>query len=230
MKNIKLSVIVPAYNEEKTILKILKKLEKQKDVNEIIVVNDASKDSTGKLLKTVKDKRVKVFTHKQNMGKGKAIQTGLAEVTGNYVLIQDADMEYDPVEIPLLLEPIQNERADIVFGSRFYGAHTNMFYWHYIGNKLLNFFVNILYDTTLSDMETCYKVVPTQIMRDLMLKENDFRIEPEITCKLLLSKMNILEVPISYVGRTYRDGKKITWKDGFKAAKTIFGLRLRRTV
>lgn len=228
MKNIRLSVIVPAYNEEKTIKQILTSLLKQKKVYEVIVVDDKSKDKTGKIAKNISSKKLRVISHAKNQGKGKAIQTGLSAVTGNYVLIQDADLEYDPREIPLLLEPIENGRADVVFGSRFFGAHTNMFYWHYVGNKVLNFLVNVLYDTTLSDMETCYKVIPTNIMRSLSLREHDFRIEPEITCKLLRQGVRILEVPITYVGRTYEEGKKITWKDGLKAAKTIILLRLGR--
>lgn len=221
VKNIKLSVIVPAYNEEKTIVQILTVLLKQKNIYEILVVNDASKDRTEQRAKSVHDKRIRVISHKTNKGKGGGILTGLAEARGNYILIQDADMEYNPREIATLLAPIQEGRAEVVYGSRFYGAHTNMFYWHYLGNKFLNFVVNILYDTTLSDMETCYKVVPTQMLRDLKLKETDFRIEPEMTCKMLKRGVRILEVPISYMGRTYAEGKKITWMDGIKALQTI---------
>jgi hypothetical protein len=149
----------------------------------------------------------------------------LKKATGEYVLIQDADLEYDPQEIPKLLDPIKHGRAKVVFGSRFFGAHTNMFYWHYLGNKFLNFVVNIMYDTILSDMETCYKLVPRTLMLKLNLKENDFRIEPEISCKLLMQNVKILEVPISYVGRGYEEGKKITWVDGIKALGTIFYIR-----
>ena len=225
MKPVKLSVIVPAYNEERTIKQVLHVLLTQKEVKQVVIVDDCSTDGTSALVNNVKDKRIILIRHKKNMGKGAAIRTGLDHVTGTHVLIQDADMEYDPREIPTLLDPIKAGRADVVFGSRFYGAHTNMFYWHLVGNKLLNFVVNILYDTTLSDMETCYKVVPTALMRELNLTERDFRIEPEITCKLLKRGAKILEVPITYVGRTYAEGKKITWKDGIKAVRTIVRLR-----
>ncbi len=224
--SIKLSVLVPAYNEENTIKAVLQKLLKQKEVYEIVVVDDASHDNTSKIAKSVKDTRIRVVRHAKNQGKGKAIQTALAEAKGNYVLIQDADLEYDPAEIPKMLEPVKNGRASVIYGSRFFGAHTNMFYWHYIGNKLLNFFVNILYDTTLSDMETCYKLMPTEVMRSLQLKENDFRIEPEITCKLIRAGHKIFEVPITYVSRTYEEGKKITWVDWFYAVQTILSNRL----
>ena len=223
---IRLSVLVPAYNEEHTIVRLLRALLKEKDVFEVIVVDDASTDKTFALASSVKNKRIRVIRHTTNQGKGMAIQTALRNVTGNYVLIQDADLEYDPKEIPILLAPIRSGRAKIVYGSRFFGAHTNMFYWHYVGNKLLNFFVNILYDTILSDLETCYKVIPAQLMRDLQLHENDFRIEPEITCKLLRRGERIFEVPITYVGRTYAEGKKITWIDWFLAVQTILKHRV----
>lgn len=224
-KQVTLTVLVPAYNEESTIRKILDRLLSQPLVTQIIVVNDASTDRTGTIVRGIKDKRLTLITHKKNMGKGKAIQTGLQHATGKYVLIQDADMEYDPGEIHLLLEPIRTGRAEIVYGSRFFGAHTNMFFWHYVGNQLLNLFVNVLYNSIVSDMETCYKLVPTTLLRSLDLQENDFRIEPEITCKILQKKNKIFEVPITYVGRTYEEGKKITWIDWFYAVGTIFRIR-----
>ncbi len=223
---IRLSVLVPAYNEERTIVQVLHALLKEKDVFEVIVVDDFSTDKTHTRALSIKDKRLRVIQHTMNQGKGKAIQTALNIATGNYVLIQDADLEYDPKEIPILLAPIRSGRAKIVYGSRFFGAHNNMFYWHYVGNKLLNFFINVLYDTTLSDMETCYKVIPTQLMRDLQLSENDFRIEPEITCTLLRRGERIFEVPITYVGRSYAEGKKITWVDWFFAVQTILKHRI----
>lgn len=223
---IQLSVLVPAYNEEKTIKDVLQKLVKQKEVFEVVVIDDASKDNTSKLAKSVKDSRIRVIRHTKNQGKGKAIQTGLHEAKGNYILIQDADLEYDPAEISILLDPVRSGRATVIYGSRFFGAHTNMFYWHFIGNKLLNFFINILYDTTLSDMETCYKLLPTDVMRSLHLQENDFRIEPEITCKLIRAGHKIFEVPITYVSRTYEEGKKITWVDWFYAVETILKNRI----
>lgn len=222
---VRLSVIVPVYNEEKTVQKILKQLLSQKVVDEVVVVDDASTDKTSSILAKIFHKKLTVLQHAQNSGKGKAIRTALSKVKGNYVLIQDADLEYDPNEIPKLLEPIRSGRATVIFGSRFLGPHTNMFYWHFLGNKFLNFMMNLLYDTILSDMETCYKLIPTKLFRDLDLQSNDFRIEPEISCKLLRRKIKILEVPISYIGRSYDEGKKITWVDGMKAIGTIVSLR-----
>jgi glycosyltransferase involved in cell wall biosynthesis len=221
----KLTVIVPAYNEEKTISTILDSLLSTKGVNQIIVVDDASSDKTATIVKAYSNKKILLISHGTNQGKGKAIRTGLSQASGDFVMIQDADLEYDPREIPVLLQPILSGRAEVVYGSRFFGAHTNMFYWHFLGNKFLNFVINILYDSILSDMETCYKVLPTTVLRDLHLTENDFRIEPEITCKLLLKHIKIFEVPITYVGRTYTEGKKITWKDGVLAMATILRIR-----
>ncbi|MBI5151223.1 MAG: glycosyltransferase family 2 protein [Candidatus Pacebacteria bacterium] len=224
--SIRLTVIIPAYNEEKTIQQVLTQVLAQKDVFEVIVVDDASKDKTAVLAKKKKVKRLHVYSHTENQGKGKAIQTALRMAKGNYILIQDADLEYDPKEIPKLLEPIRLGRVEVVYGSRFFGARTNMYYWHYVGNQLLNLFINVLYDTILSDMETCYKILPTQLMKDLKLSENDFRIEPEITCKLLLRGVKILEIPITYIGRTYAEGKKITGIDWILAVGAILKYRL----
>lgn len=217
----KLSIIVPVYNEEKTVVIILQKILKQKDVKEVVVVDDASTDNSVKLIKEFSNKKITLLEHEKNLGKGKAVQTGLERVTGDYVLIQDADLEYDPEEIPLLLAPIRKGKAEVVYGSRFTGERRNMFFWHMLGNKFLSLMVNVLYNTTLSDMETCYKVMPTKLMRDLNIKSNDFAIEPEITCKILKRGIFIYEVPISYTGRTFEEGKKITWKDGVRALYTI---------
>jgi glycosyltransferase involved in cell wall biosynthesis len=222
---IKLSVIVPAYNEQKTVRQILLKLIKIKEVTEIVVVNDASSDGTVSEIKKVKDKRIKLYSHSQNQGKGAAIRTGLAKAEGNYILIQDADLEYDPADIRHLLQPIIDGRVRVVFGSRFLGPHSNMFFWHLLGNHFLNLTVNILFDSIISDMETCYKLMPTSLLKELAIQENDFRIEPEITCKLLKRKEKIVEVPITYVSRTYDEGKKITWVDGFRAVATILKIR-----
>jgi glycosyltransferase involved in cell wall biosynthesis len=220
-----LSVIIPAYNEEKTIGEILTKLMAVKEVKEVVVVDDASVDKTIEVVNKHKDKRIHLVKHAKNQGKGAAIRTGLEVVTGDYVLIQDADLEYDPRDIPIMTAPVIQDRAAVVFGSRFLGSHSNMFFWHMIGNKLLNFGVNILYDSIVSDMETGYKLIPTDVFRELNIQENDFRIEPEITCKLLKRKAKIMEVPISYVARTYEEGKKIGWMDWFKAVGTIVRLR-----
>jgi glycosyltransferase involved in cell wall biosynthesis len=223
---VKLSVIIPAFNEEKTVKGIIVRLLRVKDVFQIIVVDDCSSDKTVSQVKTIKDPRLTIVRHTQNMGKGAAIQSGLTKVVGEYILIQDADNEYDPRDIPGLMAPINRGRAEVVFGSRFFGVHTNMFYWHFLGNKFLNWVINILYNTILSDMETGYKLIPTKLFKDLKLKSNDFSIEPEITCKLLKRGIKIIEVPISYVGRTYAEGKKITWKDGLIALTTVITIRV----
>jgi glycosyltransferase involved in cell wall biosynthesis len=224
----KLSVIMPAYNEEQTIKVALDRLLKIPDVFEVVVVDDASSDETHALVKRFSDKRVKLIQHAKNKGKGAAIRTGLESVVGDYVLIQDADLEYDPEDIPAMVKPVREKKAEIVFGSRFTGPRKNMFFWHMLGNQFLSFSVNILYNTTLSDMETCYKLLPTKLMRELQLTANDFTIEPEITCKTLLKGYFIYEVPISYNGRTFSEGKKITWKDGIKALRTILAVRFLR--
>lgn len=220
MNPIKLSIIVSVYNEEKTVGSILKKVQSIRKVKEIIVVDDGSTDKTVKVIRKLKLRKVKLFS-KSNGGKGSAIRYGLKHATGNYVLIQDADLEYDPADIPLLLDPVLRGRADIIYGSRFLGPHLNLLFWHRLGNSFLNFLVNILYNTTLSDMETCYKLIPTHLLRSLDIQSNAFDMEPEITCKLLRRGHAIYEVPISYVGRTHAEGKKITWRDGIDAVKVI---------
>ncbi|MGD9129660.1 MAG: glycosyltransferase family 2 protein [Candidatus Woesebacteria bacterium] len=227
----KLSVIVPVYNEAATIAEILNKLVKVKDVYEIIIVNDGSTDhslqiieKTKKELGKLKARKIKVFD-KENGGKGSSVRLALTKVTGDYVLIQDADLEYDPDDIAALLEPIKKGRVEVVYGSRFLGPHSNLLFWHKVGNTFLNLVVNILYDTTLSDMETCYKVLPTKLFKELDIKAAKFDLEPEITCKVLKKGIRIFEVPITYIGRDFSEGKKITWKDGFSALWTIIKLR-----
>ncbi len=211
---------MPVYNEERTVRIVLEKLLKVPSVAEVVVVDDGSKDKTGQIVKKINNKKLKYF-YKQNGGKGSAIRFGLQIVTQEYVLIQDADLEYDPEDIPALLEPIEKDKVMVVYGSRFLGPHLNLLFWHMVGNHFLNFVINVLYNTTLSDMETCYKVLPTTVMRDLDLQSNSFEIEPEITCKLLKRGMKIYEVPISYFGRDFSEGKKISWRDGFTALDTI---------
>jgi glycosyltransferase involved in cell wall biosynthesis len=220
----KLSVIVPVYNEEATVKKMLQKLVKVKEIGEIIVVNDGSTDGTKKILNSQKSKKINVF-HQSNQGKGSAVRLGLSKVEGDYVLIQDADLEYDPQDIKHLLQHLDRDGVEVVYGSRFLGPHSNLLFWHRVGNHFLNALVNLLYNTTLSDMETCYKLVPTDLMRELDLKANGFELEPEITCKILKRKIKIFEVPISYVGRGFDEGKKITWKDGVTAFWTVVKLR-----
>jgi len=223
----KLSVLVPLFNEEKTIAQILERLLKQKAVAEIIVVNDGSTDKSADVVKKFvkKSKKIKLFS-KENAGKGSAVRHALKKVTGDYVLIQDADLEYDPEDIPILLEPVLKGRAQVIYGSRFIGAHSNLLFWHRMGNNCLNFLINILYNTTLSDMETCYKLMPTKLMKSLHLTANKFDLEPEITCKILKKGLRIYEVPINYVGRDFSEGKKITWRGGVSALRTIFALKL----
>jgi glycosyltransferase involved in cell wall biosynthesis len=230
--NMKLSVIVPVFNEEKTIGLILQKLAKVKQIKEIIVVDDGSTDATPdaiqKFQKKIKKKRNFIFQSvaKLNGGKGSAVMLGMEKAHGDYILIQDADLEYDPDDIALLCQPVIKKKATVVYGSRFLGAHSNLLFWHRLGNGLINFVTNILYDTTLSDLETCYKLLPVKVLHELNLSAKNFDLETEITCKLLKKKVRIFEVPISYVGRDYSQGKKITWKDGVSALISIFYFRL----
>jgi glycosyltransferase involved in cell wall biosynthesis len=223
----KISVLMPVFNEEKTVQHSVQQVIKRRSVFELIIINDGSTDKTATILKKLANKypkKIKVIK-KKNGGKGSAIQVGLKKAKGDYILIQDADLEYDPADIPQLIKPIQNKKATVVYGSRFLGPHSNLLFWHMIGNHFLNFLTNILYNTTLSDLETCYKLIPTKIMKELTLECNDFCIEPEITCKILKRGIRIFETPISYVGRDFSEGKKITWQHGFGAMWTILRLR-----
>jgi len=221
----KLSIVIPIYNEEATLAKIIEAvvaapcagLEK-----ELVLVNDCSKDGSQAVLDSFKDAHPDwVFLrHEVNQGKGAAIRTGFAATTGDIVLVQDADLEYDPEEYPKLLAPILNGHADIVFGSRFLGggAHRVVYYWHYRGNKFLTTLSNMFSNINLSDMETCYKVFRREVIQGIQIRENRFGFEPEITAKVSrIPDIRIYEVPISYYGRTYKEGKKIGWRDGFRA-------------
>ncbi|MGB9706527.1 MAG: glycosyltransferase family 2 protein [Microgenomates group bacterium] len=227
----KISIIVPVYNEEKTIEEIICRLMKvkiPKIKKEIIIVDDGSEDKTKKILKELKKEnpQLKIFNHSQNKGKGAAVQTGLKNATGNLILIQDADLEYDPQDIPKLLKPILEGKAEVVYGSRFTGEHRNLLFWHMLGNKFLNFLVNLLYNTTLSDMEVGYKLFKKEALRGIVLKEKRWGFDPEITCKILKKGIKIYEVPISYAGRDFSEGKKIRWMDGFRIAFVIIYQRL----
>jgi len=228
----KLSIIVPAYNESKTIHLILDKIKTATLINniqkEIIIVNDCSTDDTGEcVLKYIENNSnlgIKYHKHKTNKGKGAAIRTGIENATGEYFIIQDADLEYDPNEYNLMLKPIIDGYADVVYGSRFMGGgpHRILFFWHSIGNKLLTFLSNMFTNLNLTDMETCYKMFRTEIIQNIILKENRFGFEPEVTAKISkLKNIRIYEIGISYYGRTYREGKKINWKDGFRAIYCI---------
>jgi len=217
----KLSVVIPVYNERETLPKILERIRKVDLDKEIILVDDGSTDGTREYLQELAARQeagIRVFFHERNQGKGAALRTGFRDVRGDVVIIQDADLEYDPQEYRRLLEPILDGRADVVYGSRFLGGpHRVLFFWHYLGNKVLTLFSNVLTNLNLSDMETCYKVFRADVIRDLDLTADRFDIEPEITVKLARKGYRIYETPISYSGRDYREGKKITWKDAFPA-------------
>jgi glycosyltransferase involved in cell wall biosynthesis len=223
-----LSVIMPCYNEAATVRTILEKVREVDLPMQIIAVDDCSKDNTYAILQeeAAKDPSMVVMRHATNRGKGAAMRTGLAQASGDIVIIQDADLEYDPQDYYSLVKPIQEGRVNVVFGSRFHGTHTGMYFWNAIGNKGLTFLTNFLYNCWISDMETCYKVMRTDIMRSLNLHSNDFRIEAEITAKVLKQGHRILEVPITYVGRTYEEGKKMHPKYGFLTIISLFKYRL----
>lgn len=218
-----LSVIIPCYNEAATLPTILAQVEAVDLDKEIIIVDDHSTDETPAILAELARERphLTIIRHPQNRGKGAAVRSGLAHARGEITIIQDADLEYDPQDYYELVKPIANRRVDVVFGSRFLGRHTGMYFWNAIGNKFLTFLTNFLFNCWISDMETCYKVVRTDILRELRLESNDFRIEPEIAAKVLRRGYRIYEVPVSYLGRTYEEGKKMKPIQGFYA---IFAL------
>jgi len=227
-----LSIIIPAYNEGNTIHLILNKIEAVQLMEaikkEIIIVNDYSTDNTKDAIQQYIGNHpnlpIKYFEHEKNQGKGAALRTGFTKATGDYLIIQDADLEYDPEEYNDLLKPMINGFADVVYGSRFMGSnpHRILFFWHTIGNRILTFLSNMFTNLNLTDMETCYKLFKTEIIQSIHLQENRFGIEPEITAKIArIPKIRIYEVGISYYGRTYEEGKKINWKDGFRAIYCI---------
>ncbi|MCX5856674.1 MAG: glycosyltransferase family 2 protein [Deltaproteobacteria bacterium] len=220
----KLSIVIPVFNEVGTIEEIILRVQSVPFEKEIIVVDDFSTDGTVHLLRKIDaiQENVKVYYHDRNQGKGAALRTGFAVVQGDVVIIQDADLEYDPREYPKLLEPILDGRADVVYGSRFLGGpHRVLSFWHSVGNKFLTLLSNTVTNLNLTDMETCYKAFRTEVLNDLSLKSNRFGFEPEFTMKIAKRKFRIYEVPISYSGRTYHEGKKINWKDGVAAIYTI---------
>jgi glycosyltransferase involved in cell wall biosynthesis len=217
----KLSVIVPVFNERTTLVEVIRRMRTVELPDgierEIIVIDDGSTDGTRDVLRQLGDSTVRVLKHETNRGKGAAVRTGLQVASGDYILIQDADLEYDPEDWPKMIAPVQRGRARVVYGSRFTGERRNMLFLHWVGNRLLSLVTNVLYNTTLSDMETCYKLVDRSLMLELGLRSNRFDIEPEITAKILKRRIRIYEVPISYTGRELDEGKKITWRDGFAA-------------
>ena len=222
-----LSVIMPAYNEIEFIDEILRKVKETPYDKEIIVVDDCSTDGTREYLKTRKD-IIAIFQEK-NQGKGAALRRGMEAATGDIVLIQDADLEYDPREYPVLLGPILEGKADVVYGSRFLGGpHRVLYFWHFVGNSMVTLLSNMFTNLNLTDMETCYKVFRKEVIRTITIESDRFGVEPEITAKVAKGKWRIFEVPISYYGRTYEEGKKITWRDGIKAFFTIVKYNLFR--
>ncbi len=224
----KLSVVVPVYNEKNTIEEIIRRIKAVEDIDkEIILVNDASKDGTTEILKKLESEQpdLKIIYKEVNEGKGAALRDGFKHTTGDYVIVQDADLEYDPQDYKKLLRALEEEKVQVVYGSRFSGSYEQMSTLHYWGNKILTLLTNIFYGVMLTDMETCYKLLPGEFVRKLNIKSNRFNFEPEITAKILKSKMKIKEVPINYQGRKFSEGKKITWKDGFAAVWTLIKFR-----
>ncbi|HEU5180592.1 MAG TPA: glycosyltransferase family 2 protein [Candidatus Polarisedimenticolia bacterium] len=218
----RLSVVIPVYNEEKTVEAILGRVASAPGVYEIVVVDDASTDGTPAALARVSDPRIRVTRHAVNRGKGAALRTAFGLVSGDVVVVQDADLEYDPKDYPRLLEPIEAGLADVVYGSRFTGeTHRVLYYWHYVGNRFLTTLSNMFTNLNLTDMETCYKAFRTDVLRALDLKSERFGIEPEITSKIARHGCRVYETSISYHGRNYAEGKKITWRDGFAAIGAI---------
>ena len=218
-----LSVVIPVYNERNYILEVIERVKDVGIVNEIVVVDDCSSDGTREILTAVNDPLVKILFHERNQGKGAALRTGFSKVTGDIVIIQDADLEYDPQEYPRLLKPILDGKADVVYGSRFAGgdAHRVVFFWHMIGNKCLTLLSNMFTNLNLTDIETCYKVMRREFLVRIKIEENRFGFEPEITSKLARLNARIYEVGISYHGRSYQEGKKINWMDGVSALRCI---------
>jgi glycosyltransferase involved in cell wall biosynthesis len=226
----KLSVVIPIYNEREYIESLYQAVRAVPVEKEIILVDDFSTDGTRELLQQLRDDGTKVLLHERNMGKGAALRTGFRQATGDIVVIQDADLEYDPRQYPKLIEPIVEGRADVVYGSRFAGgeSHRVLFFWHMVGNKFLTLMSNMMTNLNLTDMETCYKVFRREVLDQITIEEDRFGFEPEITAKLAKLDLRIYEIGISYAGRNYKEGKKIGWRDGFSALRCILKYNLLR--
>lgn len=217
------TVVMPAYNEEATIAEAIKRVLNQAFARELIVVDDGSQDGTRRILAGLTHPRVIVIEHERNQGKGAALRTGIARATSNFVAIQDADLEYDPADLELLLGPLRDGRADVVYGSRFAGSseHRVLYYWHSVGNRFLTMLSNMATNINLTDMETCYKVFRREVIQAIRIEEEGFGFEPEVTAKVAGMGCRIYEVGVSYSGRTYAEGKKINYKDGLRAVYAI---------
>lgn len=217
-----LSVLMPVFNEVRTLDQIIERVEAVELPKEIIIVDDYSTDGTRELYKKYEGRpNIRVYLHEKNKGKGAALQTAISQIKGTHVIIQDADLEYDPDDYPVLLRPILRGDADVVYGSRFKGSGRAFLFFHYVGNQFLTFLTNILYNCNLTDMETCYKCFKREVFDKVHLKSDRFNIEPEITAKIFKNKFRVFEVPIRYSGRDFEEGKKITWRDGFSAIWTL---------
>jgi glycosyltransferase involved in cell wall biosynthesis len=225
----RLSVLIPVHNEERTLERVLDAVEARPEVHELVIVDDGSTDGTSEILANRSFARAaQVIRHPVNRGKGSAVRTAIAAATGDVAVIQDADLEYDPSDYPALLEPFERRGVDVVYGTRSFSSHSAYSFWFVMGNKLVNLWNNVLFNSYLSDLETGYKVMPLELWRSLELRSNGFEIEPEITAKLLRRGIRIYEVPISYVARTREEGKKLTWQDGVRAIWTLTRLRVDR--
>ncbi len=224
----RLSVVIPVFNERNTVGEAIRRV---RDAplpidREIIVIDDGSDDGTGDILNRLRDSTVRVISYPNNRGKGAAVRRGIEEAKGDVIVVHDADLEYDPRDFGKLLRPLLEGQARVVYGSRFTGERRNMFFWHWVGNRFLSLVTNVLYNTTLSDMETCYKMFDAELLRSLRRTANRFEFEPEVTAKVLRLGERIWEVPITYAGRELHEGKKITWRDGIPALKVLVTTRL----
>jgi glycosyltransferase involved in cell wall biosynthesis len=231
VSGLKLSVVIPVYNERDFILEIIRRVKAVGLADEIVIVDDCSTDGTRDVLAALDDALIKVFFHERNQGKGAALRTAFSKANGDVIIIQDADLEYDPQDYNRLVKPILDGKADVVYGSRFAGGdlHRVVFFWHMVGNKFLTFLSNMLTNLNLTDMETCYKAFNRSVLQRLTIEENRFGFEPEFTAKVAKMDLRIYEVGISYSGRSYKEGKKINWQDGFSALRCILKYNLFKT-